>query len=308
MTTKVGIMDYSYLRNNKAINSSGMKKLLILCAILSTVGMSSCTSQNEPDNSETNIDGLLVGRFSVREDKQVQFSQGNLQYQASTKIWRFAENQYDFVGNDNANISNDYSGWIDLFAWGTGRNPTLSSTERTDYVVYDEWGNNAISNGGNRTKWWKTLDMFEWKYLFYYRPNADELFGLGSVNGVNGTIILPDDWVKPEGVTFNPSRKKGLADDEENKDIIYNSNEDNYTHNTYTAAQWKLMESAGAVFLPAAGCRYGIYMDFVGTGGSYWSMTAGGDYKSYYFSYNIFGLSTQSYYDRCIGRSVRLVR
>lgn len=287
-----------------------MKKLLFLIAIFSAVGLSSCTSQNEPDSSESNTEGLLSGRFSVREDKKVQFSQGNLQYQASTKTWRFAEKQYDFVGDENANISSDYSGWIDLFAWGTGRNPTQSSMERTDYVVYDEWGNNAISNGGNKTKLWKTLDTFEWKYLFYYRSNAGKLFGLGNVNGVNGTILLPDNWVLPEGVTFTPSREKGLIDDKDNEgnDIMYNSNEDNYTHNIYTIQQWELMESAGAVFLPAAGCRFGKYMDFVGTGGSYWSMTAGGDYKSYYFSYNGFGLSTQSYYDRCTGRSVRLVR
>ena len=43
------------------------------------------------------------------------FSQGNLQYQASTNTWRFAEHQYDLIGSDNSNISSTYSGWIDLF-------------------------------------------------------------------------------------------------------------------------------------------------------------------------------------------------
>lgn len=55
----------------------------------------------------------LKGRFSVAADKQVTFSPGNLQYKASTSIWAFAENQYDFVGSDNANISSTYDGWID---------------------------------------------------------------------------------------------------------------------------------------------------------------------------------------------------
>ena len=36
--------------------------------------------------------------FSVSSTKQVHFSQGNLQYQASTNTWRFAEMQWDFVG------------------------------------------------------------------------------------------------------------------------------------------------------------------------------------------------------------------
>lgn len=76
--------------------------------------------------------GVVKGLFSVSEDKQVLFSQGNLQYQASTNTWRFAENQFDFVGDnirgnvmengekcDNALIASDYAGWIDLFGWGT---------------------------------------------------------------------------------------------------------------------------------------------------------------------------------------------
>lgn len=124
------------------------------------------------------------------------------------------------------------------------------------------------------------------------------------MNGVNGIILLPDDWVLPDGAIFTPSRTKGLVDED---DYMYNSNEDNYTHNSYSLKQWEVMESAGAVFLPAAGCRFGTSMDFVGTGGSYWSMTAGTDYKSYYFSYNVFGLTARAYETRCIARSVRLV-
>lgn len=69
--------------------------------------------------SETSVEGCLSGRFSVSADRQVSFSKGNLQYQASTNTWRFAENQYDYVGEDNKNISPTYSGWIDLFGWGT---------------------------------------------------------------------------------------------------------------------------------------------------------------------------------------------
>ena len=75
----------------------------------------------------------ITGGFTINEDgDKVIFSQGNLQYQASTGTWRFAENQYDYVGNatlgnvyengvkcNNALISDSYTGWIDLFGWGT---------------------------------------------------------------------------------------------------------------------------------------------------------------------------------------------
>ena len=57
--------------------------------------------------------------FSVSDEQQIYFSRGNLQYQASTSTWRFAEHQYDIIGEDNVNRSSTYSGWIDLFAWGT---------------------------------------------------------------------------------------------------------------------------------------------------------------------------------------------
>ena len=36
--------------------------------------------------------GALSGLFSVSATQQVRFSQGNLQYQASTQTWKFAAN------------------------------------------------------------------------------------------------------------------------------------------------------------------------------------------------------------------------
>ncbi|MBO7529042.1 MAG: hypothetical protein J6T37_04115 [Bacteroidales bacterium] len=54
-------------------------------------------------------------RFSVSDEMQVCFSKGNLQYQPSTNTWRFTEHQWDICGHHNSNISQHYSGWIDLF-------------------------------------------------------------------------------------------------------------------------------------------------------------------------------------------------
>jgi len=250
-------------------------------------------------------DGILPGAFSVGENTQIHFSQGNLQYQASTQTWRFAENQYDTIGALNANISPTYEGWIDLFGWGTGNNPTISSTDYNDYSSFTDWGVNAISNGGNETNQWRTLTKDEWVYLFYTRTNAASLFGLGSVNGINGTIILPDNWSTPQGVSFTPSTSKGLTD----QGTFYaDINDDHFDDNTYTAEQWSEMEQSGAVFLSTAGYRIGLDMYNVGLRGGCWSATPNNESEAYFMYFGVDGLNPESFTNRYRGRSVRLVR
>ena len=216
--------------------------------------------------------GILPGKFSVSSSKKVQFSQGNLQYQASTKTWRFAHHQYDIIGNNdvagygNSYIGNTYSGWIDLFGWGTGNNPVLSSTSESNYRVFVDWGTNAISNGGNQANQWRTLSKDDLDYLFLQRGNAAKLLGLGKVNGRRGLIILPDNWHTPSDVTFTPSTSLGMTRDTYS---YSDSGSDHYRDNVYTAEQWNIMESAGAVFLPEAGYRRST--SYEPSYGCYWS-------------------------------------
>ena len=65
-------------------------------------------------------EGAKKGEFSVSADKKVYFSQGNLQYSPADDKWRFADNQYDVIGETNSQISDTYDGWIDLFGWSGG--------------------------------------------------------------------------------------------------------------------------------------------------------------------------------------------
>ncbi|MBQ3673293.1 MAG: hypothetical protein IJQ20_10225 [Paludibacteraceae bacterium] len=240
--------------------------------------------------------GALVGKFSVSATTQVQFSQGNLQYVGT---WQFAENQWDYLGDNQSDNHRD------LFGWGTGNNPTNVSTDNSDYATFTDWGTNAISNGGNQANLWRTLTTDEWVYLFYGRANAATLFGLGSVNGVNGTILLPDNWVTPSGVSFTASTTQGLEDEDGD---YYNTNGNNFSHNTYTKEQWSVLESAGAVFLPAAGYRYGTGVDGVGSDGGYWSATPDDTDYAYNLLFYSGGLYPQDSYRRYLGFSVRLVR
>ena len=196
-------------------------------------------------------------KFSISDNQKVCFSKGNLQYQASTNQWRFAENQYDFIGDKNAYISTFYTGWIDLFGWGTGNNPTLYTRGSDDYQVFTDWGCNKIDNDPAYT--WRTLTYAEWNYLIAKRTNASKLYCLAKVGETNGLIILPDCWITPHG--FSLTTGSNIS----------------YEEQCFTLEQWEILESAGAIFLPAGGLRGGyssnvVCLDIVYKNhGCYWS-------------------------------------
>lgn len=234
--------------------------------------------------------GAINGVFSVAADKKVVFSKGNLQYQASTKIWRFAEYQWDIVGEANKNISSNYRGWIDLFGWGTGDNPTCNFSDGHDYVSFNEWGNNIISDGDNNK--WRTLTKDEWTYVFDKRYTSSGIrYVKAIVNKMNGVILLPDNW------------------DASNYKLNYtNNNRESFFSNHISLSDWmSIFENNGAVFLPAAGSRGGsIYNN---GGCNYWSSTydKGIDYDAYGIHiYNDF-IIKDSWDSRSYGYSVRLV-
>ena len=281
-----------------------INKNIVLFFIL--VLLSSCDIEPIVETS----DNALPGLFSVSPTEQVRFSPGNLQYQASTDTWRFALNQYDVVGANNANISASNEDWIDLFGWATsgyaGCEPYLTSTDASLYGIDEsidstnyDWGiYNAISNGGNSAGMWRLLSSDEWGYLLYARTGASDLLGVGCVAGVNGLILLSDDFVLPDSIEF----RHAVASD---------SGEDLYRMvNDYTAVEWARMEAAGAVFFPAAGARIGKKVMYTAIAGYYWSSTP--------FEYDMLSIycmgfdSSRAVWEglsnRTNGRSVRLVK
>jgi len=274
------------------------------------------------------IEGAVNGLFSVSETKQVYFSQGNLQYQASTNTWKFAEYQYDYIGDANQNISQTYSGWIDLFGWGTsgyhnpndqhnlnyhpwsiatsgygstlnyyGYGPSINmpSPSLTGSSANYDWGvYNSICNAGNTANQWRTLTYGEWNYVFFNRTTVSGIrYAKAKVSNVNGVILLPDNW---SNNTFELNNTNNI--------------EIGYGSNNLTASQWTTLENAGAVFLPAAGYRNGTTTgNTAGVGGYYW--TASTTYGNYtaacylYFSDSYFYINDN--WARYFGFSVRLV-
>ena len=232
--------------------------------------------------------------FSVSSSKQVYFSPGNLQYHPANNEWRFAESQFDTIGDANSNISSTYNGWLDLFGWSTGTtNFGVSTSTDNDYSgSFVDWGTNKIGNDAPNT--WRTLTYAEWFYVVFNRPNAS---GVAQVNGVNGMVLLPDNWTCPAGVTF----KSGF-----HNDYVYAAG---YyaAHQTFTAAEWSKLEAAGAVFLPAAGSRDGSTVRSVQGAGYYWSATeSGSNFAGCYYFYS--GLKSMAGYNCTYGISVRLVK
>ena len=180
------------LANKISVDEDILRRLERLEALEKTVIVT------QPNLKESDKPKFLSGKFSVSPDKQVYFSQGNIQYQPSTKTWRFAINQYDRIAEDNKNISLNYSGWIDLFGWGTGNNPINISKNESDYNVFFYWWSNFIINGGDDRNW-RTLTKDEWIYLLDTRITQS---GIRYVKAeVNGAVFLPAGGSR-EGVEF----------------------------------------------------------------------------------------------------------
>ncbi len=226
--------------------------------IISCIG---CEPHNQPEET--------LG-FSISPTQKVVFSPGNLQYCAKKDLWQFAKNQYDYIGEENVHISQDYEGWIDLFGWGTGNNPTLNTSDRQEYATFTDWGVNSISGDPQNT--WRTLTNDEWDYLVFKRPNACAYYTVAQVNGTNGLILLPDNWTAPKGIVIASGMNTYVPG--ENYDYGYAA------YQTFTASEWKKLEKNGAVFLPAAGWRmqdgyYGTETKIlhVQESGLYWNST-----------------------------------
>ena len=206
--------------------------------------------QNAEQLNPTVTEGKKSGVISVSDTKKVFFSCGNLQYQASTGTWRFAEHAWDIVGEDNDNRSSSYRGWIDLFFWGMYDNPTIMPTGN---VTNGEWKNYIIANGGGDS--WRLLTLDEWNYVFHGRKTSSGIrFAKAIVNGINGVIVLPDNW----NAQIHHLRAANDCD------AKYNSN--NISQTDWT----NKLEANGAIFLPAAG-SYTTSTFKVGSNGYYWS-------------------------------------
>lgn len=282
------------------------------------------TDSELPDGPE----GTLKGYFTVSQNKRVRFSKGNLQCRivdAYSEIyeWRFAEHQYDYIGEANSDVGFSYLGWFDLYCWGTsgwdcGDRQRFKPYERyfgnfpnqmayiygpphpyglTGKYACSDWGVfNAISNGGNVAGQWRTLTSSEWTYLLNTRryDYGYDCYAKAVVNQVNGIIVLPDGWNR----NYYPlaAVNQWISID--------------FTTNIIDVADWEnTFETLGAVFIPAAGQCDNQGLVEMHEGGFYWSSTPQGsrDYASL-FHFNRQRVDADTYNYKCSSSSVRLVQ
>ena len=212
---------------------------------------------------------MLPGKFTINSNgDQVSFSSGNLQYLAKQNEWRFAENQWTYIGNAVGNtLAGDANretnvDWIDLFGWATSGNPDATS----DGGNYEPWRSETTSAKygasvtGSGEVWnpekcdwgvvnmpgsgWRVLSQAEWNYLLNSRPGASQLKGFVQLRDANnsliayGLLLLPDGWQQinsPMAGQFKATSIKGYP-------II-------------NPKSWEALEKEGAVFLTVGGSR-----------------------------------------------------
>jgi len=223
-----------------------MKKIILMLFL--AMGFGLAAQEAVPDSI-----GKCQGLFSVNDSVKVRFSPGNLQYQPSTHLWRFAATQTEVLGWSEKSASARYKGWIDLFGWGTALNPTNYSENAADYTFVD-WGRYCAlpTEGG---KIWRTMTMEEWTYLLTKRQQARRLYAIAYVNNCYGLILLPDGWKCPKGIYVKTGPKEDHA-------------------NWYTEEKWALLEASGAVFLPCEGKRIGTVLQGSLNACHYWTATS----------------------------------
>lgn len=214
------------------------------------------------------IYGALPGVFTVEKDDQgnstkaVRFSNGNL-YRDSSSEYFFESKQYEFSSSWNNNhVSHFY--WSKYISYAESLSYEETKTS-TDDVFFTNDVDFKVGNAHAGA--YKTLSKDEWEHLITHRSastigeiaNARYAKATIEVNestSVTGLILFPDVFAVPEGV---------------NTPTGINAQNAGYNTNTYSVDEWEKLESAGAVFLPAAGQRQSSSVSTVGDFGKYWS-------------------------------------
>lgn len=250
-------------------------------AVLTMTRAFAYTASNEYGTKRTA--SFPVFSINTSRSKRVIFAPGNLQATTTDHganwTWGFAEHQYDFLGSGGANTKINgkgslsvETGTVDLFGWscsisayGIHNSTRYSPAADNDYFGdFIDWGTISTFNGTTyANNYWRTLssrensDSYELWYMLRNRPNtavnsvANARYALATINKdgtpVKGMIIFPDYYMGP--TTSSTDITWG--------NLINNFNSYDWNDTKCTVKGWEILQSAGCVFLPAAGYREG---------------------------------------------------
>lgn len=198
---------------------------------LETINGTSMGTEGVPMNKIYNIktskiikpispEGSTGGIFNVgtaANPKMVYIAKGNLACDKNTMTWSFKNDQLDVCGEES------------LFTWSNNTfNDYGTNLNRPNYFasqdMFQDWGENPITNGGNQPNLWYTGSVTEWENLLENHGRAICFIG---VDRVYGQILLP---------------------------LAFPKELDIETGAEITSEQWAAMAEAGAVFL-TNGCE-----------------------------------------------------
>ncbi len=274
------------------------------------------------------VNGKLPRAFSVSADKQVYFSQGNLQYTKSTGKFSFMNNQYDMVETPDQNVGDDYADQdvVSLFGWGTsGWDNTSADVTSVHYQPYATCNTNhgtdnnkyqyGPSNANVVGQEFDFATSESWSKSDDYKNYDWGVYNSGDL-GADWRTLTAQEWKYLFEDRTNASNLRTLATVNDVKGVILMPDgwtDDGsltitmYSYDTNTIDDdWETLEGQGCVFLPAASCRRG---NTIGNSylGYYWSSTSCSASAAYYVVFDADYLDASDKSSRYIGLSVRLV-
>ena len=194
------------------------------------------------------------------------------------------------------------SGAVDMGLSVKWSSTNLGATKPEEYGGYYQWaGTEDVSN----------TSIYLWWYNCPYHTGSDEYSGWTKYNTEssygtvdNKTTLEASD----DAATVNLGGKWRMPTYAEWTELRTDCTWTWTTLNGVKGYMVTSMKNGNSIFLPAAGYRYDVHLDDVGSDGDYWSssLTTGGPYRAYglhFYSDRVIGLITLRY----CGLSVRPV-
>ena len=209
--------------------------------------------------------------FSIGSGTQVYFSKSNLVRESSSGKFYLADNQYYYDGTASTYPST-YLNWS-------------TACGMASQTIYDSDGSTSYGTG------WRILTNTEWNYLTGRTVN-----GTTGDGGAYRRVTLTDSKdgkASVYGMIIFPDSYTGTVPD----------NGESITKATFESTY----ETAGCVFLPAAGYSNDSSVNGAGSYGNYWTSVLNFGYNAFYWSFTSAGIGTNSSRNVACGLSVRLV-
>ena len=266
----------------------------------------------KPNGINLNLTHTFI---SVSATQKVCFAPGNLQYLGNangTGTWRFAEHQYDFMG-DGPSSGTNYQGNVDYtnlgyttYNTGSG-NSTPTDADKIAARDLFGWGTSGynyspyLTSGDSKKYYGSSTTGTDYDFGVYHSASGNSSEKIINGGDYDWRLFTGDEWAyaiarkgrvytRPDSPTYSETKErfasatvlgvKGLIIFPDNwtgslnRSIKYgNDSSAGYNVTIFDDAEtWALCEKLGCVFLPSAHVRDGASMGYLNQG-HYWAST-----------------------------------